>query len=81
MAESFTHFIGDSQVTVTKVGEPTNLDKFNTCIHRSEHEMEEMRRLCCGQRNIARGYKCFELKIFPLDAGLCVNCAKYSAKI
>lgn len=81
MAESFTHFIGGQNVTVTKVGESPNPDKFNTCIHRSENEMEEMRRQCCGQRNLLRGYKCFEMKMFPLDAGFCVNCPKYSSKI
>ena len=81
MAESFSYFVGDEKVVITKVGEPVDADKFNTCVHRSENEMEEVKRACCGQRNLLRGYKCFELKIFPLDAGFCNTCPKYSSKI
>ena len=81
MGESFSFFVGDEKVVITKVGgEPVDPDKFNTCVHRSENEMEETRRQCCGQRGLVRGHKCFALKIFPLSAGQCITCGTYQAK-
>lgn len=82
MPHSIPDTITIDGVTVTRVGaEPTNPDKFNTCMHRSENEIEESKRMCCGQRSLLKGFRCFELKIFPLSQNMCVNCAQYQAKI
>lgn len=79
MSDGFVHWIGD--VKITKLGAaPTDTNKFETCRHRSDQEIEEMKLACCGQRNLKRGYKCYELRIFPLSPGLCLNCPKHSPK-
>jgi hypothetical protein len=55
------------------------LDKFNTCIHRTPEQVSEMRRNCCQHYTI-NGYRCNRFGYFPLNEGVCTNCAGYENK-
>lgn len=59
-------------------GGPAGVEKFKTCIHRSEEQEIEIKSCCSTTRR--NGYKCSRLGIDFVHAGICATCAAYEKK-
>lgn len=57
-----------------------DISKFNTCLHRSDGEISEVRRSCCTSFTV-KGFKCNLLAVFPLEPHICQQCLKFEPKL
>ena len=56
-----------------------NLERFNTCSHRTPEEIDIPIQTCCSTV-LKKGYKCLQLNIPFLSPSVCISCVQYRKK-
>lgn len=61
------------------LGDEIGIEKFETCSHRSETEVDSVVATCCSSK-LVTGYKCFKRGFPRVLPSICKNCGDYLKK-